>query len=102
MLGPEVLDVKRFPRIHFQSVTIERSHQSDEWLIRGELTLHGQTRVVTMNVRPEQGRYKGSTSLRQTDFGITPINIAGGTVKVKDEVRIDVDIASRPTPSTVR
>ena len=34
----------------------------------------------------------GSTSLKQTDFGITPISIAGGTVKVKDEVRIEFDV----------
>jgi hypothetical protein len=32
--------------------------------------------------------------LRQSDFGILPISIAGGTVKVKDEVTIEFDIVT--------
>ena len=97
MLGPEVLDVDRFPQIRFESTTMERL-KLDAWLVRGELTLHGQTRPVTVKVTPEQGRYKGSASLKQTDFGITPISIAGGTVTVKDEVRVDADILARARP----
>jgi hypothetical protein len=30
--------------------------------------------------------------LKQRDFGITPVSIAGGTVKVKNELTIDFDI----------
>ena len=56
--------------------------------------MHGQTHPVTVNVVHEQGHYKGSTSLKQSDFGITPISIAGGTVKVKDEITIDFDIVT--------
>ena len=44
----------------------------------------------------EKGRYIGSTHLKQTDFGITPVRIAGGTVKVKDEVEMSFEIV--PTP----
>jgi len=35
----------------------------------------------------QDGRYRGSTTLKQTDFGIALVNVAGGTVKVKDEVK---------------
>lgn len=38
-------------------------------------------------------RYRGSATLEQTDFGITPVTVAGGTVKVKNEVRVESDIA---------
>jgi len=34
--------------------------------------------------------------LKQRDFGIAPISIAGGTVKVKDEVLIEFEIAAPP------
>jgi hypothetical protein len=34
----------------------------------------------------------GTCTLKQRDFGITPISIAGGTVKVKNELKIDFDI----------
>ncbi len=64
------------------------------WSVRGELEVHGQTHPVTVNVLQEQHHYKGSTSLKQSDFGITPISIAGGTVKVKDEIKIDFDIVT--------
>jgi len=31
--------------------------------------------------------------LKQTEFGITPVKVAGGTVKVKDEVKVAFSIA---------
>lgn len=90
MLGPEVLDVNRFQRITYHSVTIERLG-GDAWLVRGELELHGQIRAMMVKVSGQNGRYKGSATVRQTDYGIVPIKIAG-TVAVKDEVTIDFDI----------
>ncbi len=92
MLGSEVLDVNRFQRITFHSLAIERLN-SGRWLVRGELELHGQFREMTVNVLLQNGRYKGSATVRQSDFGIVPISIVGGTIRVKDEVRVDFDIA---------
>jgi len=91
MLGPDVLDVKRFPRIHFHSVTIER-HEAGAWLVRGELELRGKIRPFNVNVTAQNGHYTGTATVKQTDFGIVPISIAGGTVKVKDEIQVDFDI----------
>lgn len=42
-----------------------------------------------------QTRYRGSATIKQADFGIKPISIGGGTIKVKDEVKIDFDIVTR-------
>jgi YceI-like domain len=92
MLGPEVLDVNQFARITFHSLTIQRV-SPDRWLVQGELGLHGHFNPLAVSVSLENGRYKGSATFRQSEFGITPISIAGGTVKVKDEVKIDFDIA---------
>ncbi len=91
MLGPDVLDGERFPHIRFRSVAIQPG-DAGRWSVRGELEVHGQTRPVTVNVVRAQGHYKGSTSLKQTEFGIAPISIAGGTIKVKDDIKIDFDI----------
>jgi polyisoprenoid-binding protein YceI len=79
MLGPEVLDVNRFQWISFHSVAIQRL-DGGGWLVRGELELHGRIHPVLVNVIPEKTHYKGSVTLRQSDFGIVPISIAGGTV----------------------
>ena len=92
MLGADVLDVNRFQRISFHSLAIQRL-AAGGWLVRGELELHGQIHEITVNAVPENNHYKGSAALRQSDFGIVPISIVGGTVKVKDEVRIDFDLA---------
>ena len=36
----------------------------------------------------------GETSLLQTDFGITPIKVAGGSVRVKNKVRVRFNLAA--------
>ena len=94
MLGPEVLDSERFPEIVFHSIEV-RSIAIGQWNVKGELTLHGQTKPVTVEVRRAHNTYTGTAQLKQTEFGITPVSIAGGTVKVKDEIKIEFEIATR-------
>lgn len=91
MLGPEVLDAEHFPEIVFRSTAAEQTN-SGSWTVHGDLTLHGQTRPISLEVQDKSGHYVGSARLKQTDFGIKPIKVAGGTVRVKDEIRIDFDI----------
>lgn len=93
MLGPEVLDAARFPQIRFHSTTVQQL-ETDRWLVRGTLELHGRTHDVAVKVFQETGHYTGHTILRQTDFAIKPISVAGGTVKVKDEIAVDFDIVT--------
>jgi polyisoprenoid-binding protein YceI len=95
MLGPKVLDVAQFPQIRFRSRTVEPVAEN-RWRVNGELTLHGQTRPFTLEVQSDKGRYYGSVRLRQRDFGITPVSVGGGTVKVKDEVRIEFEVMTAP------
>ena len=90
--GPDVLDVNRFSWISYHSLSIEPLERGG-WLVRGELELHGRIRPLVVNVSRENTRYKGSATVQQSDFGMVPISIAGGTVKVKDEIAIDCDIA---------
>jgi len=91
MLGPQVLDAERYPEIAFQATSAEAG-AAGSWTVRGDLTLHGQTRPVTVEVREEGGRYVGSARVKQSDFGIKPVKVAGGAVKVKDEVRVEFRI----------
>ncbi len=94
MLGPEVLDTTRFPQITFESTSVERS--KDLYVVHGQLSLHGVTQPVVVSVRSENGRYKGTCTLKQRTYAIAPISIAGGTVKVKDELQIEFDIRTAP------
>jgi polyisoprenoid-binding protein YceI len=92
MLGPQVLDTERFPEIHFQSTEVE-AKGADHWLVHGTLDLHGQRHPVMVDVALKDGVYRGTASLKQTGFGITPVSVGGGTVKVKDEVKVEFEIA---------
>lgn len=47
---------------------------------------------VTVDVSEKDGHYVGSAVLKQADFGMKPVRVAGGTVRVKDEARIGFDI----------
>jgi len=92
MQGAEVLDAERFPEIHFQSTSVEPAG-TDHWVVHGDLTLHGQTHPISFEVSLKDGLYQGTALLKQSGFGITPIKIAGGTVKVKDEVKLVFSVA---------
>lgn len=91
MVGPEVLDAGKYPEIVFKSTGAE-SRAQGSWTVRGSLSLHGQTQPVTVEVKENAGHFVGHALLKLRDFGIKPIRIAGGTVKVKDEIRIEFDI----------
>ena len=91
MKSDKVLDIQRFPEIRFQSTSIALQ-DSGHYLVRGGLTLHGTTRPVEFPVAFTKGRYTGAVKLKQTDFGITPVSIAGGAVKVKDVIEVVFEI----------
>lgn len=94
MLGAKVLDSDNFPQIRFRSTGVEKL-ATGKWKISGDLTLHGHTHPVEVEVSSDQDHYRGSATVRQKDFGITPVTAGGGTIKVKNEVRISLDIVAR-------
>jgi polyisoprenoid-binding protein YceI len=65
----------------------------EHWIVHGNLALHGKDHLIAVEVTLKDERYRGSATLKQTDFGITPVTVAGGTVKAKDEVKVEFDIA---------
>lgn len=93
MLGPEVLDSERHQEIVFKSTVAEGAGEG-LWTLRGNLTLRGQTRPVTVKVTLKDGRYTGEATVKQTDFGIKPPGKAG--IRAKDEVRIEFDVRLAP------
>ena len=94
MLSDKLLDVARFPTITFHSTKVEQ-RSPESLAITGDLSLHGQVRPITLDVKKSGNSYVGETKLKQTEFGMTPVTVAGGTVKVKDEVKISFSIVTR-------
>jgi polyisoprenoid-binding protein YceI len=90
MLGPKVLDASHFPSISFDSTAVQKL-DPDHWRLTGNLTLHGVTQLVAVDVRYSGGVYHATSGFRQSIFGIKPVSSAGGSVRVKDELEIHFD-----------
>ena len=87
----QVLESDQFPEITFHSTSIQETG-ANTWEVRGDLTLHGQTRSVAAKVQKQQGAYVGRCQFKQTDFGIQPVRVAGGVVKVKDQLDVEFSV----------
>ncbi len=94
MKSDNVLDVQKFPEVRFVSTSIT-PQDGGRFQVRGDLTLHGTTRPVEFPLTFSNARYAGSVKLKQTDFGITPVTIAGGAVKVKDLIEVIFEIVPK-------
>ncbi len=95
MLSDQVLDTQKYAEIAFESTGVQPDG-NDSYKITGNLTLHGQTHPVQVAVkRAGDGKYEGTAKLKQTAFGIQPITIGGGAVRVKDEIDIAFTIVLR-------
>lgn len=102
MLGPQVLDVARFPTIRFHSTAVTGSRilsGTYAAAVAGELSLHGVTKAFTvplqLETRSDMLTATGKLIVKQTDFGIEPISAGGGLVKVEDDVTISFQIVAR-------
>ena len=65
----------------------------------GELTLHGVTRVQRIPARLDATaatlRAVGEFTVRQSDYAIEPVAIAGSMLKIKNELECTFDIVAR-------
>ena len=91
MKGPTVLGMAEFPVISFASSAVTTSGP-DHYQVTGALKLHGASQQISFPVVHSGERYSGSLTLKQSDYGITPVKIAGGSVRVKDEITLEVNI----------
>jgi polyisoprenoid-binding protein YceI len=61
--------------------------------VEGTLTFNDRTQPVRLQVQaPAPGRYRGTGTVAQTAFGITPYTGFFGTLKLKDEVTVEFDV----------
>ncbi|HLW77003.1 MAG TPA: YceI family protein [Bryobacteraceae bacterium] len=88
------LDIAHYREIKFQSSRVEKTGDAS-WRVTGTLSLHGVSKPVAVEVSREGGAFSGKTILKQTDFGIKPISVGGGAIKVKNEIDIEFKIFLR-------
>jgi polyisoprenoid-binding protein YceI len=85
-------EVLRGGAIEFRSHRVEAGPDGTGLRVEGDLDLVGTRRPVTFHLDAgADGRITGSTTLRQSDWGIKPYSTLFGTLKVTDDVEVAVE-----------
>jgi len=98
----EVLESGYFSEIVYECSGVSSSNigEGQYWMVlSGKLTLHGVTRVqlvsARVSVNGDKLRAAGDVSIRQSEYAIRPVSAGGGTIRLKDEVRLSFEIFAR-------
>jgi len=94
IMNEEVLATSKHPEVTYQSADI-RAVKTSEGVykaeIRGRLTLNGVTRrqdvVAQVAVGPYNLRANGNFEVRQSEYDIRRVNVAGGSLTLRDELK---------------
>jgi len=94
------LDAAKFPVITFKSTSVEPAGQ-DHYLLKGDLTIKGIIRPVTLELHkygefndPMMGHriaYSATTKINRKDFGLTFNMKLDGKFVVSDEIPIEIE-----------
>jgi len=96
--GPDFFNVKQFPRITFKSTSMTRTDDAkDLWEVKGDLSLHGVTKEITVKVervgagKDPWGGYRSGAemvfTIKRSDYKMNYMEGAIG-----DEVRLTVAV----------
>lgn len=101
-MNDQVLEMERFPEIAFESRQVSGMQLGESLYvlrIEGDLFLHGVTRpqAISANVAPADDKVRayGEFTIKQSDFRIRLVSVAGGALKVKDELKLSFDIIAK-------
>jgi polyisoprenoid-binding protein YceI len=101
-MNEQVLESSRYPDIVYEAaaVTVNRLEGSlYSAVLMGALSFHGISRNQSVTARiavfDEMLRSSGEFTLNQSDYGIKPFSVAGGALKVKDELKFSFEMVAR-------
>jgi polyisoprenoid-binding protein YceI len=101
-MNRNMLESSRYPEIHFESTQATSNELGGgryRIAMSGNLSLRGATRslplTVQISVIGDMLRANGEFSILQSDYGIPPVRVAGGALKLKDELKFAFDIVAR-------
>jgi len=91
------LEASRYP---FILLSVAGAGSRTEAGLRVSLTVRGVAREIQVPVQIDSNAVAftvtGRMALKQTDFGITPLSVLGGAIRVQDEVSVRFRIRARP------
>jgi len=102
VMNKEVLESARYPEIVYESSEIRAERLRDDVYrvtVRGRLTLHGVSNehalVAQVALGIDSARAYGEFTLRQSDYSIRIAPIAGGNLKLLDELKFSFYVVAR-------
>jgi polyisoprenoid-binding protein YceI len=100
----DFFDVAAYPTITFRGTRVEPigSSRRDQWLLVGDLTIHGMTRSVELVAEQTSGpelwdvevaTFRATTQISRKNFGIgLNLPLESGEFVIGDDVKIVLDI----------
>ena len=99
--SPDFFDVEKYPELVFKSSAIRK--QGDDFLVAGDLTIHGVTKPVELAVESlgsgkdpwgnARVAFAAKTSINRKDFGLSWNQaLETGGVLVGEKIEIEVDV----------
>jgi polyisoprenoid-binding protein YceI len=102
MMNEEILEVAKYPEIVYEAAAVSVTRLESALYsatLSGNLSFHGVKLNQPVNARiaefGEMLRASGEFTLRQSDYGVKPISVAGGALKVKDELKFSFEMVAR-------
>lgn len=102
LMNQEVMETAKFPEILYEASGISVTKMTEMLYsanLNGQLTMHGVTRSQPITARVtllgSMLRASGDFSLNQTDYNIKLVSVAGGALKLKDELKFSFEIVAR-------
>jgi polyisoprenoid-binding protein YceI len=101
----EFLDAEQFPTMTFKSKTISPAGEG-EWKVTGDLTIHGVTKEVALNVEGPTAEGKdpfgntrigasATTKIKRSEFGLTwNAALETGGILIGDDLKIELEISA--------
>lgn len=102
VMKDDVLEIDRYPEVLFESSNITAELLKDALYranVEGRLTLHGETNSHAFPVQVAFGvatfRAFGEFKVLQTNYGMRVASIAGGALKLQDELKCTFYVVGR-------
>lgn len=96
----EVLQSATCPEIVLVSSSIRK--EGSDYFVAGLLTLCGRPREISFVVKKrDTGRYDIDFSMHLPDFGIRPISILFGAIRIRPDILIHLEIPAEYVPGEV-
>jgi len=98
----QVLESAKYPSIIFEGAPVSVAQLSEgrfQVPLDGNLSLRGVTRRLPLTTQVtllgDMLRASGEFSILQSDYGVPLVSVAGGALKLKDELKFNFDIVAR-------